>query len=619
MPRPERSRPGPAADPPLPELRRPLRSALRVSPALRRGLGVTAALALVAGAARVIAPLTVQHALDSGFAPTTVVVSVAVGAAATLAAGLSSWRLNLRIRLRVEEAIAGLRRDGLVRVHDMAPSTADRVPSADLVARLGDDLDAMSTFLQGGGIQFVTNLAQLAIATVVLAVYSPALALPLFVVAGALLLGMRRMQQVIRGRFVRVRRDLAALQGTIGESVAGATVIRATGTAERTRAKLDEAVDRARDAQLRTLAPLNVNTGFGEIGITAMTLTIVLGGVWWATRSPEPVLTTGELVAMIFLVTIFVRPLQFLVQSLGEAQNALSGWRRAVELVMVPSGAVRGGRILPAGPVGIGFRGVTAGYGDGPDVLHDVDVEVAPGEHVAVVGRTGSGKSTFAKLLTRRVVPRRGGIVLSGLPLGDLDDATLAGRVVLLPQDPFLFNLSVADNVAVGAPEGAGATRADVVRTMHDLGLGDWVAGLPDGLDTPVGPRGERLSVGERQLVALARTALADPDLVVFDEATSGVDPATDVAVQRALRRLTHGRTTVSIAHRLSTAVAADRVLVFAEGRLAQQGAHAALAAQPGPYAELFAAWRRHSGPDRTEHRGGADLRRQAAPGRLAP
>jgi ATP-binding cassette, subfamily B, bacterial len=221
-------------------------------------------------------------------------------------------------------------------------------------------------------------------------------------------------------------------------------------------------------------------------------------------------------------------------------------------------------------------------------VLRDVTVHIEPGEHVAVVGRTGSGKSTFAKLLTRRLEPAAGSIELGGVPLDRLTGASLAGRVVIVPQDPFLFDGTLAANVRLGSP---GATDHDVRRILRELGLSDWLGTLADGLDTPVGLRGERLSAGERQLVALARTALAGPDLVVFDEATSGVDPATDVAVQRALAVLTRQRTSISIAHRMITAEAADRVLVFADGRVAQAGPHHTLVRAPGPYAGLVAAW----------------------------
>ncbi|OHV36044.1 MULTISPECIES: ABC transporter ATP-binding protein [Pseudofrankia] len=578
--------------------RRLVALALRASPALREGLAGTGLLALLAGAGRIVAPLTVQRAIDAGLTPDTAAPAAAVGAGALVVAGVSSVLLNRRLQTRIERALAGLRRAGLRRVHDMAATTAEGVPSADLVARLTSDLDQVTTFLQGGGIQSVTNAAQLLIAMVIMLVYSWELSLPVLVLAVLLVVTMVRVQRVIAGRFDRARRDLSTMQSAVAESVIGAPVIRSTGTGQRTRARLDDAVDRARDSLVRTLVPLHANTSIGELAISTMTVAVILGGVWWARAGgpATPRLTAGELVAMVFLVTFFVRPLQFLVQSLGEAQNALTGWRRALELVTTPSAEVRDGVALPPGPVGVGLERVSARYGDGALVLRDLNVRIAPGEHVAVVGRTGSGKSTFAKLLTRRIEPAAGTITLSGVPLDEIADASLPGRVVIVPQDPFLFDGTLRANIALGHP---GATDTDVLGVLDELGLTEWFAALPDGLDTPVGLRGDRLSVGERQLVALARTALAGPDLVVLDEATSGVDPATDVAVQRALGVLTRDRTTVSIAHRMTTAASADRVLVFAGGRIVQSGAHRELIGQEGPYLGLVAAWNQRPSPDR--------------------
>lgn len=227
-------------------------------------------------------------------------------------------------------------------------------------------------------------------------------------------------------------------------------------------------------------------------------------------------------------------------------------------------------------------------YPGGPKVLHDVDVEIAPGSRVAVVGQTGSGKTTFAKLLTRMMDPASGRILVDGVPLDRVRFSSLRERIVMVPQDGFLFDATLADNIRYGRP---GATDDDLLLALTELGLGDWLDGLPAGLDTPVGQRGESLSAGERQLVALARAYIADPDLLVLDEATSAVDPATEVRIQRALDGVTRGRTAIAIAHRLSTAEAADEVIVFEAGRVVQRGPHAELAARPGVYADLHRSW----------------------------
>ena len=205
-----------------------------------------------------------------------------------------------------------------------------------------------------------------------------------------------------------------------------------------------------------------------------------------------------------------------------------------------------------------------------------------------MVGETGSGKTTFAKLLTRLMDPTSGRVLIGGVPLGEVAFSSLRSRVVMVPQDGFLFDESVADNVRYGRPA---ATDAQITDAFARLGLADWLAGLPDGVRTPVGERGEALSVGERQLVAVARAYVADPDLLVLDEATSAVDPATEVRLARALDSLTRGRTTLTIAHRLATAEAADEVIVVDAGRVVQRGPHSALVAEPGPYARLHLSW----------------------------
>jgi ATP-binding cassette subfamily B protein len=251
------------------------------------------------------------------------------------------------------------------------------------------------------------------------------------------------------------------------------------------------------------------------------------------------------------------------------------------------------GQPLPRGPLDIAVEGLDFAYRDGVPVLCDLNLRLPAGGSVAVVGETGSGKTTFAKLLCRLADPTAGTIRLGGVDLRAVAPDERRRAVRLVPQDGFLFNATVGENVRVGR---AGARDDEALAAFTALGLDWWLDDLPLGLDTPVGERGGHLSVGERQLVALARAQLGDPGLLVLDEATSAVDPETERALTQALDRLSEGRTLVSIAHRLSTAEAADVVLVFADGQIVETGSHADLVAAGGTYASLYESWLGNTG-----------------------
>ena len=585
-----------------------LRRGLQAMPEFRRGLPATFALALLATAGRVVVPIAVQQVVDRGLlAPGgpdlgLVRTLVLVCAVVVLLTGVAVYRMNVRLFRTTETALAGLRSRAFRHVHDLSVLHQQGQRRGSLVSRVTSDVDQLSTFMQWGGVLGVVSLGQLIVATVVMAVYSWQLTLVVLVCFVPLAIAVRFFAARLAVVYGVVRERVGDVLAAVSEAVVGASTVRAYGIRERTAARLDRAIDghyRAQVRAQRTTAAVFVS---GEFIAAVANVAVVLVGVLLGLDGD---VTPGTLVAFLFLVTLFVSPVQMASEVLNEAQNAVAGFRRVLDVLEtepdVRDPAVADpttARDLPHTPLGVRFEHVTFRYAPGArPALEDVDLEIAPRRRVAIVGETGSGKTTFAKLVTRLMDPSEGRVLLGDdragwVPLDRVAFASLRQRVVMVPQDGFLFDATVANNVRYGRP---GLTDADVLAAFEELGLGDWVAGLPDGVATRVGQRGESLSAGERQLVAVARAYVADPDLLVLDEATSAVDPATERRLTHALDRLTDGRTTLTIAHRLSTAERAEEVLVVDAGRVVQRGVHADLVDAVGPYARLHASWRRSS------------------------
>ena len=594
-----------APGPPAPErgVGATLLHGLRITPEFREGLALTLLLAVLATGGRVVVPVAVQQTIDNGLSgpePDLGLVRLACGLAAlaVLVTAGASYVMNVRLYRTTENGLAALRVRAFRRVHDLSVLHQAAERRGSLVSRVTGDVDTISTFMQWGGLLLVVSAAQLLLATGLMLVWSWQLTVVVYLCFLPLFLAVRPFQRRLGAAYGLVRERMGELLGAVAEAVVGAQVVRAYGVQRRTAERVDRAVQRTRTAQTRAQVIAATTFSTGELVAAVATGAVVVVGVLLGVDGD---LTVGRLVGFLFLVTLFVQPVQVATEVLNEAQNAVAGLRRVLAVLDTPpdvadpaaAGGRRAGSVrLPPGPLGVRLAGVSYAYPGGPVVLRDLDLEIAPRRRVAVVGETGSGKSTLARLLTRLMDPTAGRVLLGGVPLPTVPFADLRRRVAMVPQDGFLFDASVADNVRHGQPS---LTDAQVARAFAELGLGDWVDGLPDGVRTRVGERGERLSVGERQLVAVARAHVADPDLLVLDEATSAVDPATEVRLQTALDSLSRGRTTVTIAHRLSTAEAADEVLVVDRGEVVQRGPHAELVEQGGPYGRLHASWTAHS------------------------
>lgn len=570
---------------------------LDLSPQLRRGIGVTMLLALVATAGKLLVPLVVQQTLDHGIqargGPDTGLVTrlvVFAAVAVVLTAG-ASYLVNVRLVTASEAGLAALRTKAFRHLHDLSLLTQNNERRGSLVSRVTSDVDTISQFVQSGGLILIISVFQVLVATALMLFYSPALTLVVYICFVPLFLIVRRFQAMVGRAYTRVRERVGDLLAAVSESVVGAETIRAYGVQERTGARIDEAIERHRragiGAQVRAVAAFS--TGQLVAGLT--TTSVLAVGAWMAAGDR---LTLGELAAFLFLVNLFVMPVQTVTEVLNEMQNAVAGWRRVIGILDTPADVTDpgdNGVTLPRGSITVEFEDVSFAYPGGETALADVDLVIEPSTRIAIVGETGSGKTTLAKLLTRLMDPGGGRVLLDGVDLREITFSSLRSRVVMVPQEGFLFDETLLTNLRFGRPD---ATLEQVEITLTELGLRDWVDSLPHGLGTQVGQRGESMSAGERQLVALARAYLADPDLLVLDEATSAVDPATEVRIQRAVDGLSAGRTSIAIAHRLSTAEAADEVIVVDQGHIVQRGPHRELVQQEGSvYARLYASWAR--------------------------
>ncbi len=574
-----------------------LRRGVQVSPELLHGLLGTLGLAVVAALARVLVPVAVQQTVDTGIlAPGgadvgRVAALVGLAAGGLLVGAACSAGVNVRLFRSSESGLLTLRTRAFRHVHDLSVLTQGSERRGSLVSRVTSDVDTISMFVQWGGIMLLVSLLQIGVATALMAVYSWQLTLLVWLCFVPLLVVLPRLQKGVNARYGRVRERYGAMLGAVSEAVVGAETIRSYGVSARTQRRIDAAVRATRDAMVRAQNLVAVVFSSGVLVANLVLAAVVVAGTWLGVLGD---LSVGRVLAFLFLVQLFTGPVQMATEILNELQNAVAGWRRVLGVLETPVDVADpgdAGRPSPRGPATLSFEHVGYAYPDGPPVLRDVTLDVPAGTSVAVVGATGSGKTTLAKLVARFMDPTTGAVRLDGVDLRDVRGADLRRRVVLVPQEGFLFDGTLAENVAYGLRDGEPDVEARVRAAVEELGLDTWVDELPQGLGTPVGQRGEMLSAGERQLVALARARLADGDLLLLDEATSAVDPVAEVRIARALRELARGRTTLTIAHRLSTAEAADLVVVVHAGEVVEVGDHATLVAQGGQYASMHAAW----------------------------
>ena len=581
-----------------------MKRGIKVSPELRAGLAITVVMALTAAVGRLIVPILVQLVLDNGVLSDdgydgayVWTVSTAALAVVLLVAAASRVAL-IRLVDMAETVLMNLRVRVFEHIHRL--SLADHTESRRgvLVARVTSDVETLARFTQWGLISWIIDTAIIVGTIAVMLWYSWLLTLLVLVIHVPLVPFLRWVQRSQFVSYGKVRSRVAETLGHVSEAVTGAQVIRAYGYGEPVRERLDDAIERQFAQQQRSQVWFACMLPVVDV-VSSISLAVAAGiGVWYR---DDLGLEVGELVAFLFLVNLLLQPIAQLGEVLDQTQTALAGWWKVLRVLDVPVEVVESseGTAPTAGPLEVELEGIGFSYRTGPPVLRDVSFTISAESVVAVVGETGSGKTTCARLLTRLADPTEGVVRVGGVDLREVDPDARRAAIRMVPQDGFLFDVSIRDNIAYGRK---GTTANEVERAIDVLGLRGWIETLPDGLDTVVGERGGRLSVGERQLVALARAQVADPGLLVLDEATSAVDPETEEALAAALDRLAGGRTMISIAHRLSTAERADFVIVFDKGRVAQMGSHEELVAVPGIYQTLYESW---LGNTRSEHPAG--------------
>jgi ATP-binding cassette subfamily B protein len=563
----------------------------------RLALCASVALVVLETVAMQAGPLLTQIAIDDGIraGERDVVVTAAGLYLLSVIVGAVTSRSRIAWTGRVgERLLYDLRLKVFSHLQRLSIDFFSRERAGRLMTRMTSDLDNLTQLLQEGLVQlFVQGLTMVFVTGVLITLHPGLAAVTLLVVVPCMLGATLWYRTASDSAFDEVRDRIADVMAHLQESLSGVRIVTAHNRQRRNTAEHRTIVQRYRLANDRTATVGGAYGGITEaVGMAGQVVILVVGGRWVLDGSME----IGELVAFVLYLTAFFAPIQQLVQLYNTYQQGQASVRKIRDLLAEsPSVAQRAGAPDLSPLEGdIRLESVGFEYVPGRPVLRGIDLHIPPGETFAFVGETGAGKSTIAKLVNRLYDPTSGRVLLDGIDLRDVTLDSVRRQVGTVPQEAFLFGGSIRENVTFARPD---APDEEVIEACRLVGLGDLIDRLPDGLDTPVHERGVSLSSGERQLLALARAFLARPRILVLDEATSNLDLKSEAKIEDALDVLLEGRTAILIAHRLATAMRADRIAVIHDGEVVELGSHDELVARGGRYAEMVATWDRHQGP----------------------